>query len=787
MVDTITYKPRLINGQPTRATRTITKDSSGNITSDTGYINPDGSSATRPTTSSSYSGGSSLQTTNPAFLQTPNPSLQTTNPDLTKPKPNVQIMFAENLPNYRPGGSSSSLQTTNPAMLQSSVPTESRVASAIASNIANGSQNLTVRPATNQGFTITTEKEKKGLLNVNWFGQENEIAISRATGKKYIVTRTQATGQNDLDYKTFLIPYTDKIKRGGVFSPASMGLDTSGAIDFSSGQPLTQKQKIALEKYITDKNIKEKSQVAGLGLALGGASTTVNTATKSVGLNLGKLTLGQTLRNFAVSGGLYALAPGLPETARQSAIALNPEAQKIDFENPKLRKTVQDAYNETNKIIYGSTTIYTNEQGDVLREERTKPKTNLLQTFGYSAFAPLKAVEGGDALPYAKEFVNNITPKLKAQGYSQKQIDAIVQVELLASQTGSALGLVATEVASEVGFRTIAKNTIPGFMAGTKGGTLKQGAKLGGILALESLPFGVAEGVTGLEVTKQAERSTTTLDEKIQAGAIGGAMASSFNAVGGVLTGRFGKTGGRVTQYVGWGLDAPGEFIGDKLTDIGSRGSLNIGIPGRVTTTSFSTPSTTTTKVVGSKTTTDSKEYLWDGLNDSSVYSPTQARTQTSTKTNAKTKTGTQTKTNNYTYSSIITPTSVVVPSEKGNIEVVNPFSNVDTTTGTETETGTVTRTQTDTGTGTQTTSVFNPLEVIIDEDTTTEVTTPTTTTSTTTSVNVPIVTPAGLPFLPFLPFGSVRPSKLRTKKLKYYNEFALAQKELKRLGGFRK
>ena len=691
------------------------------------------------------------------------------------------------------------------------IPEESKIASAVASDISRGGISssgsggqasvMTVDQVIAEGNRVTAATMKArdsgafdnlktpekptgyysgtvrsgGGLFGGILGQEQEIMVDRATNQKYLVDRTKSGStitrkkleESGADYGTFLTPFESASNWGINYGSNDKGTNT---INLSTGKKVTPAQAEALKFRKQDLIIQEKSFGLVSGLALGGGGTkAVSSVTGKPLVEAAKLTTGQVVRNLGIAAGLYGVSPFLPEGARQGAIATNPDLKGVNFEDDKLRTIVQDAYNKTNKKVYGGTTRFVNEQGALVKEETTKPITNLAQTTAYSLFPPLRAVEGGDNLPYAREYKKYITPKLKAAGYTQKQIDGIINVELTAAQTGAGVGLVTTEIASEIGFRTIAKQTIPGALKGSKPG-LKQGLKLGGILAVESFPFGVAEGYVGLETIKASERATSTTEEKIQAGLMGGVMASTFNAVGGVATGTFGRLGGKGTQYVGWALDFPGEPIGDKAVDFLSRGTLDIGIPGGIRTTTLSAPSTTTTTVTNPTTT--------------KTTSDTKTSSKTSTDTKVVTKADITTKVEDGIkitgISSVFTDTSIVSPT-------VNPNSIIIKPSGTNTNTGTSSNTDTDTDTNPNDntdTDATTEEDAITEEETTTETNT---TINSPTNTNVPIVTPVGFGLPPFLPFGSMQPSKLRGKRLKYYDELSQAEKQFKKLSGFRK
>ena len=800
-----TYK--IVNGKFVRntpASTTTTSSSSSGSSGGSSSVSTSSSSGSSTTDASgrynSYTPGSANYKKSEAYNLNPaNPSYKKGNlPTGVTPKVSVAPSSSGGISSSGSGGSSGgSYLVQQPTSKYFTIPEESKIASAVASDISRGGISssgsggqakvmsiddvikegnrvtaATVKardsgafdnlptPAKPTGYYSGTARTGGGVLNF-LFAEEKEIMVDRATGQKFLVERTGAGGilskkklqEAGADYGAFLVPFENVSPWGTTYTNKTD--NRKGTINLSTGKQITQKTADALQSVRQDTAIRESSMSFAMGLSVGGGGTkAISTVTGKSLLPAAKLTAGQVVRNLGIAGGLYGVSPFLPEGARQGAIVTDPRTEGVNFEDDKLRTIVKDAYNKTNKKVYGGTTRFVNEEGNLLREETTKPTTNFLQTTAYSLFPPLRAVEGGNILPYAKEYKKYISPKLKAAGYTQKQIDGIINVELTAAQTGAGVGLITTEIASEIGFRTVAKQTLPGLMKGTKPG-IKQGLKLGGILALESFPFGVAEGVVGLETIKQSERSTSTTEEKIQAGIMGGVMASTFNAVGGVATGTFGRLGGKGTQYVGWALDFPGEPIGDKAVDFLSRGSLDIGIPGGVRTTTLSSPATTTT----------------------TVTNPTTTKTNGSTKTTSDTKVVTKaditTKVEDGIkitgISSVFTDTSVVSPTNPNNV-IINPWSNVNTDQSTDTDTDTDTEAD---------------AEAETEEETETEVTTDTTT-QTATQTNVPIVTPVGFGLPPFLPFGSVQPSKLRGKRLKYYDELAAADKQFKKLGGFK-
>jgi len=628
------------------------------------------------------------------------------------------------------------------------------------------------------GFYFGTMKTGGGLLK-NIIGEDKPIAVEKSTGQKYLVVETGDTEsifadtvglkseqKKVISQKIYGVPF----ERGtGIFKGTGYEqlTKTGNVIELGTDRKVSKKEQEALLSFQTGRQATKGGQTFALGLTLGGGGKVVNLAAQGGGQVAAKAGLGgafQTVKPYLISAGLYAGGTQAPELARQVALQTNREQLKdVDVGSQKFDKVIGSTFTETNQEYFGGTKYSVDEQGNVIKKETVKGKGGDLQKFVVGAFPGLKA---NPVDIYDDDFKKNLKVEYKkayGESLSDAEVDAVTNVYLYSAGVGQAVGQVSQEVASEYAFRNLAKSTVPRLMKGTTPNTLKTGLRLGGTLALESAPFGFLEGATG-EITQSSFEKREQDPMRIAtAGASGAVTSSAFNFLGGGLTGRFGSKGGKITQLAGWAVDPPGEIIGDKIVDIGTKGSLNVIIPG-VATTNVSTGGTTTTTSVAS----DSKQLKTKlgnmGVANLGLYN-------VSTQENAII----QNALHKDLAAQVRGKGTAVEPSTGINIAI-------DTDTDTQTNTGTSTDTQTNTGTTTNNTTIVNEGDTTNEtrNETTSEVNVDVFNESTTTStnVNVPIVTPAGGTGFPFFfPFAGNEQKRAKGKgKLLYYNELSSAQ-----------
>ena len=680
--------------------------------------------------------------------------------------------------------------------------------------------NIETAPKT--GFDFGTMQGKGGIISLGpldqLFGKSYQIATDRNTGQTYKLIQTgdteSAFGKNTIgldkeekaliSQKIYGVPITTGT--GGLFNIGPDYTATGDVIELGVKTKPTVKEKKALLQFQQNIQMNEASFKFAAGITLGGGGKVINTGTQAAGTIATKAGAGglfSTVKPYLVSAGLYGFGTQAPELSRQVALQTNREQLTgVEVGTPKFDKVIGATFKQTNQTYFGGTNYEVNELGEVIKTDTIKGKAGDLAKFVVGAFPALKA---NPVDIYDDDFRSNLKKEYKKQygtSLTEEQTTAVVNTYLYAAGTGQAIGQIAEEVASEYAFRNLAKGTVPKYMKGTTPGTWKQGARLGGILALEAAPFGFLEGATG-EITQSSfEKQDQDAARIVTSGLSGAVTSSAFNFVGGGLTGRLGNKGGKLTQLLGWGIDPPGEFIGDKLVDVGTRGGLNVAIPGRITTATTSPGATTTTST---KTSTKSKA---DQLNkklggmsmvDLGLYNMTSSESatmnsalqsqlnnqqQAAKNAKAKAQENKAIKTAQDQFSTWIQTGQITIEPGIGINNAIasdtkgkgGTNSNVNDNTNTNDDT--TNNTNNDNTTTTTNTDIFN--EENVNNETNTEVNVDifNDSSTTTSNVNVPIITPAGGAGFPFfLPFaGENKKTKKGTNKLLYYNELTKAR-----------
>lgn len=662
----------------------------------------------------------------------------------------------------------------------------------------------TVEPS---GYDFGTYQTPGGIVSLGpldqIFGEQVPIAVDKKTGQKYKIVQT---GDLESTFARNTIGLTKDEKASISQKIYGVPIDTTATwfnkgysitgdpIELGVKTPVSQKEKEALAQFQQNIGINEAGFKFAAGITLGGGGKVVNTATQTGGAIATKAGAGglfQTIKPYLISAGLYAGGTQAPELARQVALQTNKEQLKgVDVGTEKFDKVIGATFNKTNQDYFGGTNYEVDEGGNIIKKDTVKGKAGDLQKFVVGAFPGLKA---NPVDIYDDDFRKNLQAEYKKQygkSLSDQEADAIVNVYLYSAGAGQAVGQVAQEVASEYAFRNLAKSTIPGAMKGTTAGTWKSGARLGGLLAVEAAPFGFLEGATG-EITQSSFEKREQDAARITTAGLSGALTSStFNFIGGGLTGRFGSKGGKLTQFGGWLIDPPGEILGDKIVDVGTRGGLNVVIPGIATTTASPGGTTTSTKTtsdaqalktkLGGMSMVDLGLYNMTSQENAIMNNALQSQLSQDVR-GAKTKASEAKaiKTAEDQFSSWIKSGQITIEPSVG----VNTAANTDTRGKGGTNTNVNDNTNTDNTNNTNTTTdtttnVFN--EENVNNETTSEVNVNVfnDTSTTSTSVNVPIITPAGGAAFPFFfPFaGNAGKNAQRKKKLLYYNELDAAR-----------
>ena len=677
-----------------------------------------------------------------------------------------------------------------------------------------------IKPSSTErtGYDFGTYQTPGGVVSFGpldqLFGEKVPIAVDRKTGQTYKLVQTgdltdpfarntiglTPEEEASISNKIYGIP----IKTGQTWF--NKGYDVVGdPIELGVNTPVSTKEKEALAQFQQNVNISDASFKFAAGITLGGGG-----AVKQVGGQVASQTAAsagsggilQTIKPYLISAGLYAGGTQAPELARQVSLQSNRENLKdVDVGSDKFNKVIQKTFEETNQDYFGGTQYEIDEQGNILKKDTVKGKAGSLQKFVSGAFPAAKA---NPYDIYDDDFKSNLKEQYKKQygkNLTETETQAIMDVYLYSAGIGTAVGQISQEVASEYAFRNLAKSTVPKAMKGTTPGTLKTGARLGGILAVESAPFGFLEGATG-QITQSSFEMQEQDPTKIATSGLSGALTSStFNFVGGGLTGRFGSKGGKLTQLAGWAIDPPGEIIGDKIVDVGTKGGLKVAIPG-VATTAVNTGTTTTSTKTSTKSNTKADElktklggmsmvdlgnYNLTSSESATMNSALQSQLNQDVKNAQKAKADAQErkaiKTAEDQFSTWIKTGQITIEPTVGVNSATNTDtrgqgqgqSNTNTNNDTTNNTNNNTNNDTTNNTNNDTTNIFN--EENVNNETNTEVNVNVNNETTTSAVNVPIITPAtgdGFPF--FFPFGSdSNASGARKKKLLYYNELEKA------------
>lgn len=678
-----------------------------------------------------------------------------------------------------------------------------------------------IKAAPRTGYDFGTYQGKGGIISLGpldqIFGETHQIATDRNTGQTYKLVQTGDTtfGKNTIgldktekeliNQKIYGIPI--KPNTGGFLGFGADYSVTGEVIELGVKTAPSKKEKAAFEQYLQNVNMNQASFKFAAGLTLGGGSRVVNTAKQAAAPVIAKTGASgalQTLKPYLISAGLYAGGTQAPELARQVALQTNREQLKgVDVGTEKFDKVIGSTFTKTNQDYFGGTNYEVNEAGEVVKTNTVKGKAGSLQKFVVGAFPGLKA---NPVDIYDDDFRDNLKVEYKkvyGKDLTTTQADAIVNTYLYAAGTGQAVGQISQEVASEYAFRNLAKSTIPNVMKNTTAGTWKSGARLGGALAVEAAPFGFLEGSTG-EITQSSfEKQDQDLARITTAGLSGAVTSSAFNFVGGGLTGRFGNKGGKVTQLLGWGFDPPGEIIGDKLTDVATKGGLKVTIPGIATTSTSQGGNTTTSTNANTKTNSkaDKLKTKLGGMSmvDLGLYNMTSSESATMNQAlQSQLNNEQQSKKSNLTqgeknavnkaqnqFSNWLNTGAITIEPAVGINNAVN--SDTENQGGSNTNTNDNTNNNNNNNNNNNVNndnSTTNNTDVFNEENTNNEVNNEVNVdifndnSTATTSVNIPIVTPAGGSAFPFFfPFaGSSKGKKGKGGKLLYYNELDQAR-----------
>lgn len=180
--------------------------------------------------------------------------------------------------------------------------------------------------------------------------------------------------------------------------------------------------------------------------------------------------------------------------------------------------------------------------------------------------------------------------------------DALLRIQA-SRQWGATAGNIAVEIGGELGFRRLAGGVIK--QPKLKG--IKSGVGYGIKLGAASTPFGFMEGFSQDVIQSKSTYGERDAGRELMSGVWGAGVSGVFNLGTGVAMGAGGSKakqllpkdkqafkkgaslGGKLVTSVGYVVDAPGEFIGDKSADIienltkQSR-KVTARVPGRIKT-----------------------------------------------------------------------------------------------------------------------------------------------------------------------------------------------------------